>query len=88
MSPAYDALLKEICVRLGLCGSVVDGEPLYTGLFLPRVGPVSANAFADAVFKAEGWKPDDPSADKYRGSVCEAFVRYMGGAEIEAQLLE
>ena len=87
MHPAYDALLRDICIGLGFCGSVVEGKPLDAGMFLPQMGRVSADAFADAVFKAEGWEPDGPSARKHRRSVCDAFVRHMGSAEMDARLL-
>ena len=87
MNSAYDALLHEVCVRLGFCGSVVDGEPLHVDLFLPEMGHVDADDFADAVFKAEGWDPYGPGAHDHRQSLCEAFVRHIGGSEADARML-
>ncbi|HYD28581.1 hypothetical protein [Brevundimonas sp.] len=83
MRAAFDNLLEEVCVRLGFCGSVVDGQPLHVDHFLPEFGVLTAEEFADALFKAEGWDPDGSEAKTFRSSVREAFVRHMGGSEIE-----
>ncbi len=58
MSSDYIELLNEVCVSFGFCGSVVDGRPLHVDLFLPNSGAVSADAFADALFRAERLDPD------------------------------
>ena len=84
MRAAYDRLVEDVCVRLGFCGSVVDGQPLHVDQFLPRSGPVTEEAFATALFKAEGWDPDGPEARTFRPGVREAFVRHMGGTKIDA----
>ena len=84
MRTAYDKLLEEVCVRLGFCGSVVDGQPRSVDQFLPESGILTSEAFADALFKAEGWDPDGPEARTFRSSVREAFVRHMGASEMEA----
>lgn len=84
MSVAYDKLLEEVCVRLGFCGSVVDGQPLHVDQFLPQSGVLTNEAFADALFKAEGWDPAGSEAQTFRSSVREAFVRHMGGSEMDA----
>lgn len=86
MSAAYDKLLKDICVRLGFCGSVVDDQPLQVDQFLPQSGTLTDEQFADAIFKAEGWDPDSSEARRFRPSVRDAFVRHMGGSEIDANL--
>jgi hypothetical protein len=87
MNAAYHKLLEEVCVRLGFCGSLVDDQPLHVDQLLPRSGSISANSFADALFKAEGWVLDGGAADQHRASVCDAFVRHMGAFEVDAQLL-
>jgi hypothetical protein len=87
MSKAYDKLLNEVCVGLGFCGSIVDDQPLHVDQFLPTNGLVTAEAFADALFKAEGWSPEDPEAHKFRRAICEAFTRHMGAVEVDAPLL-
>lgn len=86
MASAFDKLLEDICVRLGFCGSVANGQPLQVGKFLPQSGTVTDEVFADAVFKAEGWDPDSAEARKFRASVREAFARHMGESEIDASL--
>ena len=84
MRAAYDNLLEEVCVRFGFCGSVVDDQPRQVDQFLPHSGKLTDEDFADALFKAEGWDPDGPEARKFRSSVRDAFVRHMGGTEIDA----
>jgi hypothetical protein len=84
MRAAYDKLLEEVCVRLGFCGSVVDGQTLDVDQFLPESGVLTNEEFAVALFKAEGWDPDGLEARTFRSSVREAFVRHMGGSEMDA----
>jgi len=84
MIAAYDKLLDELCVRFGFCGSVVDDQPRQVDQFLPHSGRLTDEEFIDALFKAEGWDPDGPEAQKFRPSVRAAFVRHMGGANIDA----
>ncbi len=86
MTAAYDKLLKDICVRLGFCGSVLGGQPLHVDQFLSQSGTLTDEGFADAVFKAEGLDPDSVEARRFRPSVRDAFVRHMGGSEIHASL--
>lgn len=87
MSAAYDELLKEVCVRFGFCGSVVDGRPLHVADLLPTSGLVSADSFANAIFVAEGCDPNGPTAQQHRETIRDAFVRHMGGAQVDARLL-
>ena len=82
---AYDRLLNEVCVGLGFCGSVVDGEPLHVDKFIPDHGSVGADDFVDWTFKAEGWDPAGHDALKHRSSLRDAFVRHMGGETVNAQ---
>ncbi len=67
-------------------GSVVTaaGVILAAGLATPGAQAPS-RMDADALFKAEGWDPDGAEARKFRSSVREAFVRHMGGTEIDAR---
>ncbi|RZJ05992.1 MAG: hypothetical protein EON89_01410 [Brevundimonas sp.] len=87
MSAAYDNLLEDLCARLGFCGSVVDERPMHVDDLLPRSGIVTAEIFADALFRAEGWDPEGSEAGTFRSSVRDAFVRHFGGTEIDAALL-
>lgn len=84
MKTDFDKLLEEVCVRLGFCGSVVDGQPLHVDQFLPEPGVLTADEFANALFKAEGWDPDGSEARAFRSSVREAVVRHMGASEVDA----
>lgn len=88
MSTAYSKLLNEVCVRLGFCGSVVDNQPLNVDQFLPKSGSISSEAFAIALFKAEGWDPEGPGAHEFGPAVREAFDRHMGNAAVDAELLK
>ena len=87
MSAAYDKLLTYVCVSLGFCGSVVDDQPLHVGQFLPETGTLTAEDFADALFKAEGLDPEGSTARRFRSNVRDAFVRHMGVSAIDASLL-
>ena len=87
MSAAYDRLLNEVCVRLGFCGSVVNGEPLHVDMLLPKHGTISASDWVDAVLKAEGFDPNDASAHQYRRSIRDAFIRHLGADKVDLQLL-
>jgi hypothetical protein len=84
MRAAYNNLLEEVCVRFGFCGSVLNDQPRHVDQLLPHSGKLTDEDFADALFKAEGWDPGGPEARKFRSSVREAFVRHMGGTQIDA----
>ena len=86
MTAAYDKLLKDVCIRLGFCGSVVGGQPKRVDQSLSQPGILTDEDFADAVFKAEGLDPDSLQARRFRPSVRDAFVRHMGGSQIDASL--
>lgn len=86
MKAAYNKLLEDVCVRLGFCGSVVDGQSLHVDQLLPQSGALTDEEFADALFKAEGWDADSSEARTLRSSVRDAFIRHMGSSEIDAGL--
>ena len=87
MRADYDKLLDYLCVDLGFCGSVVNDQPSCADQFLPDSGPLTAEDFASAVFKAEGWDPDGARAREFRSRIREAFVRHMGLSAIDVSLL-
>ncbi|WP_426166928.1 hypothetical protein [Sandarakinorhabdus sp. DWP1-3-1] len=87
-NPGYDALLHEVCIGLGFCGSVDDGELLHVDQFIPESGPVSADQFVNWVFRAEGMDPDGEDALKHAHSLREAFVRHMGVEVVDADILK
>ena len=82
---AFDRLLHEVCVGLGYCGSVVDGEPLHVSMFIPDAGPVSADEFVAWVLRAEGFEPTEL---QHAGEIRHAFVRHMGSDIVDARLLK
>ena len=84
----YDALLDEICVGLGFCGTVVNGEPLHVSMFVPANGPVTADEFVGWVFRAEGWSADEAAVSSYAADLREAFVRNMGAEAVDAKQLK
>lgn len=84
---AYNALLHEVCVGLGFCGSVVNGEPLHVSKVIPMEGHVSADQFVEWVLRAEGMDPKGTDAVDVRG-LREAFIRHMGSEVVAAQTLE
>ena len=85
---AYDGLLHEVCVRLGFCGSVVDGKPSHVDDFIPEHGPVSADEFVEWVFRAEGMDPNEDAATRHAASLRQAFVRHMGSDSVDASRLK
>ena len=84
----YDALLHEVCVGLGFCCSVVDGEPLHVDAFIPTHGRVSADQFVEWVFRAEGMNPKEADAVTHAHSLRAAFVRHMGSEFVDAEALK
>jgi len=84
--PSFDALMNEVCVGQGWCGSVVNDKPLHVTLFIPENGPVTAEQFVDWLFEADGV---DPYADlekwqKHKGALRDAFIRHMGSDVVDA----
>ena len=87
MQPAsrYAALMRDVCVGMGWCGSVVGGQPLHVDMFIPESGPVTANQFVDWLFEAEGLAGQ---AESHRKVLHAAFVRHMGSDVIDAGQLK
>jgi len=88
--PRYNALMEEVCVRLGWCGSLVNDEPSHVDDFIPTSGPVSASQFVDWLFLADGVDPtSEPSKwGKHKGRLREAFRRHMGADTVDASVLK
>ncbi len=87
---AFDALLTDICVRMGWCGSNVDGERRHLDVLIPEAGPITADQFVRWVFEAEG-VPADAEPNRWQeqqGALRAAFVRHMGGETVDAALLK
>ncbi len=83
----YDALMNEVCVGMGFCGSIVDDEPRHVDMFIPPDGLVSADQFTDFLLKAEGMDPDDAESLPYKSGIRAAFVRHMNAEAVDARNL-
>jgi hypothetical protein len=79
----FDALLGHVCVELGFCGSVVDGEPCHVTMLIPVEGPFTADDFVALVFEAEG-----SVLETHRQPLRAAFIRYMGSEVVDARSLK
>lgn len=86
----YDALMHEICVGLGFCGCIKNGRPLHIDRFIPSRGPVTAEQFVEWVFLADDMNPNvEPKRwSDLKEKVKLAFVRFMGGEIVDAELLQ
>lgn len=83
---AYAALIREICVELGFCGSVQGGKPLHVGDLIPADGSITSDHFAELAFIAEGLDPaDDPKGLK--AAIKTTFERLLGGQTVDAAAL-
>jgi hypothetical protein len=80
----YAALLNEVCVGLGYCGCIKDGEPLHVDDFIPDAGLVTADQFAEWVVLADNMTP---STNPHLKDIRRAFVRHMGADAVDAKLL-
>ncbi len=89
--PPYDRLLFRVCVGMGWCGSVINGEPSHVDDYIPETGAVSANQFVDWLFAAEGYDPVIEPAQKvseHRDSIRRAFVEIMDSEVVDASRLK
>lgn len=80
----YVALLNEVCVGLGYCGSVKDGAPVHVDDFIPKAGTVSADQFAEWVVLAENLCP---ATNPHLKQIKRAFIRHMGASAVDAKFL-
>lgn len=86
----YDALMHEVCVGLGWCGSTVNGQPRHVNDYLPDSGPVTADQFVDWLLEAEGFAPTDhpERVKRWRKQLLPVFVKHMGGEVVDASKLK
>ena len=84
--PGYNALMHEVCVGMGWCGGVIDGEPSHVDDFIPNEGSVTADQFVDWLFRADGMDPlEDPAKwQKHKDGLRNAFIRHMGSDIVNA----
>lgn len=86
---AFDALMHEVCVQKGWCGSLVKGEPRHVTDFLPENGDVTADQFVGWLFAADGvdMSHDPAKWQAHYDGLRQAFVRHMGGDRVEVRHL-
>lgn len=86
---AFDALMREVCVEKGWCGSVIDGRSLHATDFMPESGGVTANQFAHWLFAADGVNPgeDREKWQSHLDGLRDAFVRHMGAETVDVERL-
>jgi hypothetical protein len=85
----FDALMDDVCVRWGFCGSMKHREHLHVTLIIPPDGPVTADQFVEWVFLAENMNPNNDLErwQKHKDNIRAAFVRHMGAEMVDARRL-
>lgn len=85
----FDALMHEVCVGKGWCGSPINGEPRHVTDFFPEAGEVSADQFVSWLFAADGVDPEEDLAkwQSHYDGLRDAFVRHMGAEKAEVERL-
>jgi hypothetical protein len=81
----FDLLLRDVCVRLGFCGGLVNGKPTHVTGLLPVTGIVTAEAFARLVISAEcdqGSSPD--KALRWTDLLVASFIEHLGAESAPA----
>jgi len=85
----FDALMEEVCVGWGYCGSLVNGKLLHVSMFIPESGPVTADQFASWLFQADGVASaaEPGRSSEHAPMLRAAFARYMGRDVVDARML-
>jgi hypothetical protein len=86
----YDALMHEVCVELGFCGSLRDGQSTHVDFIIPPYGPVTVDQFVEWVFLADGLNPnaDVDKSQHLKDALKSAFIRHMGAEVVDAERLQ
>jgi hypothetical protein len=87
--PPFEALMHEVCVERGWCGSVVNHQTLHVTDFFPESGEVTADQFVGWVFQADGVDPNKDRAkwERHIEGLRDAFIRHMGAPSVDARRL-
>lgn len=85
----FHALMTEVCVNHGWCGSVVDDCQMHVTDFLPDEGMVTADQFVGWLFEADGVDPSEdlPKWQKHFDELRDAFIRHMGSSSVDVERL-
>ena len=82
----FDGMMHDVCVGMGFCGGVVDGEPRHVVDYIPASGVVTADQFASWVLEAEGMS--SKKGDPFWSDLRAVFVKHMGSEAIGAEALK
>lgn len=83
-SPA-DRLIFDICASYGLCGHAREGRLVCVDDFLPASGMITADEFALAAIRGDGWQGDEDEdfIREWKKSVRALFIEYMGAESVD-----
>lgn len=82
----FDGMMHKVCVGMGFCGSVVDGEPRHVMDYFPKSGRVTAEQFASWVLEAEGM-PSEQGEPFWYG-LRDVFIEHMGSETVNVRDLQ
>jgi hypothetical protein len=87
MTKNYERLLHRICVDLGWCGSIVDGQDRHVHDFLPDSGRVSVEQFVEWVILADGEDPKGQLSQErqWRERLEAVFIECMGARDFDVE---
>ena len=85
----FHALMTEVCVERGWCGSVVDDRSMHVTDFLPDRGMVTVDQFVGWMFEADGVDPSEdlPKWQKHIDGLRDAFIRHMDSSSFDVERL-
>lgn len=84
----FDLLLRNVCVRLGFCGGLVNDKPTDVTGLLPATGLVTAEEFAKLAISAEGDHRSSPDKEaRWAAILVAAFIEHLGAASVPAESL-
>lgn len=78
-------MMHELCVGLGFCGGIVDGEPRHVTDYIPKQGEVSADEFVYWLLLAEGFDPQ--LENSWKKELKAVFVKHMKSETVDAKQL-
>ncbi len=84
----FDLLLRDMCVRLGFCGGLVNEKPTHVTDLLPATGLVTAEEFAKLAISAECDQRSSPDkVARWSATLVAAFKEHLGAASVPAESL-
>lgn len=85
----FDALMHQVCVDWGLCGSVIEGKYVHVTDLIPQSGMVTASQFAEWVLMADGESDAPPRfKEKWLARLRDAFILHMKDDQVDVQRLK